>query len=163
MTVYELHRETMDDHWEVEALFDLCFAPGREALSSYKLRANVDPVSKLCLVARDNSGVLAGAVRHWPVRIEASRAILLGPIAVHPTRQGEGLGAYMIAESQRRALDLGWERMLLVGDSSYYGRFGFSRVDGIELPPPTNPERVLGFDLAVDAWKGICGRVAVDT
>ena len=90
--MYELHRETMDDHWEVEALFDLCFAPGREALSSYKLRANVDPVSKLCLVARDNSGVLAGAVRHWPVRIEASRAILLGPIAVHPTRPRRGFG-----------------------------------------------------------------------
>ena len=33
-----LAEETADDWWEVEALLDLCFAPGREALSSYRLR-----------------------------------------------------------------------------------------------------------------------------
>jgi len=30
----EIAIETDDDWWEVEALFDLSFAPGREALSS---------------------------------------------------------------------------------------------------------------------------------
>ena len=39
--MYELTRETPDDRWEVEALYDLCFAPGREALSSYRLREDV--------------------------------------------------------------------------------------------------------------------------
>ena len=37
-------REQPDDHWEVENLYDLCFAPGREALSSYRLREGVAPV-----------------------------------------------------------------------------------------------------------------------
>jgi hypothetical protein len=32
--VFSLNEETGDDWWEVEALYDLCFAPGREALSS---------------------------------------------------------------------------------------------------------------------------------
>ena len=32
--VLDLIPETKQDWWEVEALFDLCFAPGREALSS---------------------------------------------------------------------------------------------------------------------------------
>jgi predicted N-acetyltransferase YhbS len=45
--------EQKEDWWEVEALYDLCFAPGREALSSYRLREGVDPVAGLCLVARD--------------------------------------------------------------------------------------------------------------
>jgi hypothetical protein len=39
--VYELTREDPEDKWEVEALYDLCFAPGREALSSYRLRDGV--------------------------------------------------------------------------------------------------------------------------
>ncbi|MCT4683785.1 MAG: GNAT family N-acetyltransferase, partial [Roseicyclus sp.] len=36
--MYRLDRETSQDRWEVEALYDLCFAPGRTALSSYRLR-----------------------------------------------------------------------------------------------------------------------------
>ncbi|MFT6272883.1 MAG: putative N-acetyltransferase YhbS, partial [Dinoroseobacter sp.] len=40
----ELSCETDEDRWEVEALYDLCFAPGREALSSYRLREGVPRV-----------------------------------------------------------------------------------------------------------------------
>ena len=88
--------EVPADHWEVEALYDTCFAPGREALSSYRLRDGVPPVAGLNHVARDSGGILAGAIRYWPVRIGAAEALLLGPVAVHPTRQGEGLGAGLI-------------------------------------------------------------------
>ena len=67
--VYQLEEEIEDDWWEVEALYDLCFAPGREALSSYRLRDGIPPVAELCLVARDRDGSLAGAIRNWPVRV----------------------------------------------------------------------------------------------
>ncbi len=156
-----LARETGQDRWEVEALFDLCFAPGREALSSYRLRDGVAPVAELCLVARED-GVLIGAIRYWPVRVGAGRALLLGPIAVHPTHQGEGLGGWLIDESLKRARKLGWKRVLLVGDAPYYGRFGFARLRGVEMPPPTNPARVLGLALEPGAWEGIAGAVRRD-
>lgn len=155
----ELEPERPDDLWEVEALFDLCFGPGREALSSYRLRDGVPPVASLCLVARED-GIIAGAIRHWPIRVGTARALLLGPVAVHPTHQGEGLGAWLIRESAERARDLGWERVLLVGDAPYYGRFGFARLDAVEMPPPTNPERVLGLALRPGAWEGVAGPVA---
>jgi len=155
--MYELERETAADMWEVEALFDLCFAPGREALSSYRLRDGVDPVADLSLVARDEGGVLAGAVRYWPVLVGGARVLLLGPIAVHPTRQGEGLGALLVEESLARAD--GWERVMLVGDAPYYGKFGFSRLSGVEMPPPTNPDRVLGREIVAGGWDGVRGRV----
>ncbi len=153
-----LQREKPEDWWEVEALFDLCFAPGREALSSYRLRDGVAPVSELCLVARDSGGILAGAIRFWPVRVGRAPCLLLGPVAVHPTRQGEGLGGAMIADSLARAAGQ-WQRVLLVGDAPYYGRFGFVRLSGVEMPPPTNPERVLGLALEAGAWAGVQGRV----
>ena len=62
--MFTLTEETADDWWEVEALYDLCFAPGREALSSYRLRDGVAPVGDLCLVARDELGIIAGAIRY---------------------------------------------------------------------------------------------------
>ena len=155
--MYELLRETDADVWEVEALFDLCFAPGREALSSYRLRDGAEPVAELSLVARDDLGVLAGAVRYWPVRVGTAPALLLGPIAVHPTRQGEGLGALLVEESLERAT--GWERVMLVGDAPYYGRFGFTRLTGVDMPPPTNPDRVLGREIVKGGWANVAGRV----
>jgi predicted N-acetyltransferase YhbS len=160
--VIELKPETPEDWWEVEALYDLCFAPGREALSSYRLRDDVPPVATLCTVARDAYGSLAGAIRFWPVRVGGARALLVGPIAVHPTHQGEGLGGALILESLERAAAEGWTRAMLVGDAPYYGRFGFHRLEGVEMPPPTNPERVLGLDLAPGGWAGVTGRVTRD-
>ncbi|MBC7133485.1 MAG: N-acetyltransferase [Roseovarius sp.] len=155
----ELRQEEPADYWEVEALLDLCFAPGREALSSYRLRDGVAPVAPLCLLAREGDGTLGGAIRYWPVRVGGAEALLLGPVAVHPTHQGEGLGGWLIRESLARARALGWTRVMLVGDAPYYGRFGFARLDGVEMPPPTNPARVLGLALVPGAWEGIAGAV----
>ena len=154
-----LAQETADDWWEVEALYDLCFAPGREALSSYRLRDGIPPVAELCLLARDADGTLAGAIRNWPVRVGGKWALLLGPVAVHPTRQGEGLAALLIYRVIEIARASGWSRIILVGDAPYYGRFGFEKLEGVQMPPPTNPDRVLGLDLREGAWEGISGQV----
>ena len=157
--MYTLIKETAQDAFEVEALYDLCFAPGREALSSYRLRDNIPPVGDICLVARDADGVLAGAIRYWPVRIAGARTLLLGPVAVHPTRQGEGLAAVLIRDTLQIAASLGWERVMLVGDAPYYKRFGFVRLQDVIMPPPTNPDRVLGQALVPGAWDGVAGEV----
>ncbi len=157
--MYRLEEETDADWWEVEALYDLCFAPGRTALSSYRLRDGVARVAELCLVLRDGEGTLAAVIRYWPVLVGGRRVLLLGPVAVHPTRQGEGLGGLLIHESLAEARKLGWERVLLVGDAPYYSRFGFWKIDGVEMPPPTNPDRVLALELQPGAWDGVRGKV----
>jgi len=154
-----LMQEAEDDWWEVEALFDLCFAPGREALSSYRLRDGVPPIANLCVVARDDDGTLAGAIRNWPVRVGGKWSLLLGPVAVHPTHQGEGLGAALMFRVLETAKEGKWSRVMLVGDLPYYSRFGFRKLEGVIMPPPTNPERVLGLPLRSGAWAGVKGRV----
>lgn len=161
--MFRILRETPADWAEVEFLLDLAFAPGRTALSSYRLRDGVAPVGDLCLVARDDYDAIGGAIRYWPVRVgeAGAEALLLGPVAVHPTRQGEGLGALLVAESLERAAELGWSRVILVGDEPYYGRFGFTRAAALALdfPPPTNPDRLLARALAPDAFAGVSGMV----
>lgn len=160
--MFTLSPETKEDWWEVEALYDLCFAPGRTALSSYRLREDISPVASLSRVARDGEGILGGAIRYWPVRVSGQRVLLLGPVAVHPTAQGEGLGGALIRDSLDQAQHEGWARVLLVGDAPYYRRFGFNRLNGVEMPPPTNPDRVLGLELEPGAWDGVTGLVERD-
>lgn len=157
--MYNLRPERAEDYWEIEALYDLCFAPGREALSSYRLRDGVPPVIELSLVARDAELILAGAIRFWPILVGDAPALLLGPIAVHPTRQGEGLGAALIRDALDLARTAGWSRVMLVGDAPYYGRLGFVPLTDVEMPPPTNPARVLGQNLRPGGWDGIVGTV----
>lgn len=158
--MFRLSLETKDDEYEVEYLFDLAFAPGREALSSYRLRDGVPPVAAFSLVARDATEGIAGAIRYWPVRVgeAGSKALLLGPVAVHPTHQGEGLGASLIWESLERARQAGWKRVILIGDEPYYKRFGFRRA-ALTFPPPTNPDRLLAMALCDGGLAGVAGLV----
>ncbi len=159
--MFRLSPETAEDEPEVEYLFDTCFAPGREALSSYRLRDGVAPISSLSLVARDRSEGIAGAIRYWPVLVGETghETLLLGPVAVHPTHQGEGLGASLIWDSLARAKLAGWRRVILVGDRAYYGRFGFAQGRGLRFPPPTNPARLLALALVGGGLDGVLGMV----
>lgn len=161
--MFRILPERPEDRDEVERLLDTAFAPGRTALSSYRLRDGVAPVAALCRIARDDYDAVAGCIRFWPIRIgEAGHpALLLGPVAVHPTRQGEGLGAILIDDALERARDLGWTRVVLVGDEPYYRRFGFTRATAANLafPPPTNPDRLLARALAPGAFDGVSGMV----
>ena len=159
--MFRLSPETAEDAQEVEYLFDLAFGPGREGLSSYRLREGVAPVAGLSLVARDAAEGIAGAIRYWPIRIgaPARRGLLLGPVAVHPVHQGEGLGGSLIWESLEQAKRDGWKRVLLVGDLPYYRRFGFTRAEGLEFPPPINPERLLALALSPGGLDGLAGPV----
>lgn len=161
--MFRILREAPRDWDEVEALLDTAFAPGRSALSSYRLREGVPPIPELSLLARDDYDAVAGAIRYWPVRVgpAGDAALLLGPVAVHPTRQGEGLGAILISESLDRAMHLGWHRVILVGDEPYYRRFGFTRNEAraLDYPPPTNPDRLLARALVPGAFDGVEGMV----
>lgn len=161
--MFRLMPEKPNDGPEVEWLLDLAFAPGRGALSSYQLRQGVDPIAELNTVARDEYDVLAGCIRYWPVQIGENQdpALLLGPVAVHPTRQGEGLGALLIIETLDIASELGWVRVLLIGDAPYYRRFGFQKelTKKLDFPPPYNPERLLGRELVTGAFESCSGMV----
>ena len=69
------------------------------------------------------------------------------------------MGGFLIHEGIEAGRAKGWDRVMLVGDAPYYSRFGFARLEGVEMPPPTNPDRVLGLDLTTGAWHGVSGSV----
>lgn len=148
--MYDILDETEDDKPAIEALLDVAFGGGRFSLPAYRLRHEVAPLTDLCVVARDKQGLLAGTLRFWPVVVGTaiSPTLLLGPIAVHPVRQGEGVGSSLIAEGLERAKRHGWDDVLLIGDLPYYVRFGFQRCTEIVMPSPTDPNRVLCYRLS---------------
>jgi putative acetyltransferase len=88
--------------------------------------ADYDP--ELALVA-EVEGEVAGHGFFYPFRVlvggQELRAVALGPIAVDPRYQRQGIGAALMGEGHRRAARKGYVFSFLLGHPSYYPRFGY--------------------------------------
>ncbi len=138
---------------EAEALLDAAFGLDRRTKASYRLREGSQPVEGLSFTARERgSGRLVGTISFWPLRTfpEGVPALLLGPLAVHPDVQRQGLGAALIGHGLMAAARQGHGLVFLVGDAPYYARFGFAPVrpfGRLLLPGPFDPGRLLCREL----------------
>ena len=142
-------------------LLDRTFGFDRTRRTVYRLRSGLDPVADLCFSAVSEDGSLLGSIRYWPVVVEETPAILLGPLAVEPAQQGRGIGKRLVAHSLVTAAGLGHGICLVVGDPAYYRVFGFSSAAaaGLSLPGPVEPERFQVKALITGALEGVEGVV----
>ena len=153
--------EAKNDHIEVERLLDLVFTPRRTLLSSYQLRNSANKVNNLSYVIKDHSKKDVGSIRFWNIQVDShsSRGLLLGPLAVHPIYQREGLGEKLVSNSIEKAHSENWNWIVLVGDLSYYSKFGFSKdaTRGISIGSGFDNSRLLGLDINGEFLKAAVG------
>ena len=144
-----------------ERLLDDAFGIERRAKTSERLREGRLPAEGLALIAAVD-GDVAGTVRLWHVRAGGCDALLLGPLAVSDAYRSLGLGTALMHAAIGRARDAGHKAILLVGDATYYARFGFSpdRTRRLDLPGPVARERFLALELAAGALANARGPVA---
>ncbi len=148
-----------NDAAAIENLLDLAFGADRFEKSSYLLRQGVEPIRALSLVLRRGAH-LCGTIRFWPVTVgDGARALLLGPLGVHPEYQGHGGGQILMQAGLSKARELGHELVFLVGDLAYYNRAGFARVPAgqVTMAGKFEPERLLYTELAEAALEGVNG------
>jgi predicted N-acetyltransferase YhbS len=144
-----------------ERLLDRAMGPDRVLKPSERLREGRLPARGLALVARDGETVI-GSVRLWHIHAGEHRpALLLGPLAVDPAYQGDGIGSALMTASVGRAAALGHGAILLVGEAPYYARFGFSAdlTRKLKMPAPVLRRRFLGLELERGALAGASGKV----
>jgi predicted N-acetyltransferase YhbS len=145
-----------------ERLLDRAFGVKRLRKTSERLRDGRLPAAGLAFAARDEAGRLVGTVRLWNIIAgSAGPALLLGPLAVDTKHRGQGHGAALMRHALAEAQRLGHATVLLVGDESYYSRFGFRQAlaQNLHLPGPFERHRLLGLELtaaALDGAEGLC-------
>lgn len=143
--------EKPDDAVSIRQVVRLAFAQaahssGTESIIVDKLRENGALV--LSLVAADGDRI-EGHVAVSPVFVSDApgRWVGLGPVSVHPLRQGHGIGSALIEEALKHARKSGASGCVVLGEPEYYHRFGF-RYDPAAMyrnvPPPYF--QVLSFD-----------------
>jgi predicted N-acetyltransferase YhbS len=92
-------------------------------------------IPELSIVA-ESEGVVVGYVITTRATIGGQPSLGLGPIAVSPDRQGQGIGSALMRATIDRATALGESTIVLLGDPAYYERFGFVRADVLGIEPP---------------------------
>jgi len=132
-----------------EALLDLSFGFDRHMKTSERLREGRLPA--FAYSALDGDDAFVGTVRLWPVADECGQGtLLLGPLAVDKTCQGQRIGDRLMRHALTQAALAGHGSVLLVGDLAYYERFGFARglLESVTLPGPLERHRFLGLEFA---------------
>jgi len=65
---------------------------------------------------------------------ERANAALLGPLAVTPARQGQGIGSALVRAGLRQLKDKDVHFVCVLGDPAFYGRLGFLPESSIRPP-----------------------------
>ena len=93
----------------------------------------------LSLVAVDGEDVI-GHIAFSPVTIDGKDGgwFGLGPVSVHPDRQGVGIGGALIRQGVDQLRAQGAAGCVLLGEPTYYRRFGFENDNSLryEDAPP---------------------------
>ena len=123
MADFLMRLETACDREGVEELLLAAFPTSLELRLVRQLREDGDVV--FSLVAVETAGVI-GHVLFSRLRTPTA-ALALGPVAVAANRRRRGVAAALIEAGLERARAEGWVAVVVVGDPSYYPRFGFSQ------------------------------------
>lgn len=138
----------------IEDLLDASFGPDRRARTAYRIREGAGWLEGLSFAALDDDDYLAGSIQLWPVALidadgRKHPLIMVGPVAVVPSKQGEGFGTALMGAALG-ALDASAGKtpalpQVMIGDPEYYGRWDFSAAHtaGWHCPGPYDPARLL--------------------
>jgi predicted N-acetyltransferase YhbS len=157
---FAIREERASDMAAREALLDASFGANRHLRTCQRLRDGRAPAQGLAFIAVRN-GRLVGTVRLWRVDAGGAPALVLGPLAVDPSCRSLGIGAALIRHALIAATARGHGAVILLGDASYYARFGFSaeKATNLSLSGPFERERLLGLELREGALDGARGLI----
>ncbi len=131
-----IRRERADDRPEIFAVVSDAFAGGAEIQLLRGLFAAREYIPELSLVAESEQGTILGytiATRAW---VGESRSLGLGPLAVQPGYQNQGVGSALMAATIAGANELGESTLVLLGSFDYFPRFGFVPADSLGISSP---------------------------
>jgi putative acetyltransferase len=139
-----VRREQPTDVAAVRAVVGAAFArpgtgePPVEVRLLDQLRADDGWIPALSLVAVDTPDGVIGHVVCTRADVGGRPVLGLGPLAVPPDRQRQGVGTALMYAVLGAAEALYEPLVVLLGDPAYYGRFGFAAAAryGIEPPEP---------------------------
>ena len=156
-----IRARTADDDNAVWQLNRAVFPTAAEAGLVERLNAEADPL--VSLIAEDG-GSLVGHILFSPVSLAADTGLFamgLGPMAVLPERQRQGIGSALLEAGLDACRELGCRAVFVLGHADYYPRFGFVPASryGIESQYEVPDEVFMALELEPGALAGKAGNM----
>lgn len=154
--------ETPADQDAVRRVNQIAFGTDNEAKLIDALRENADPY--LSFVAIENDQIV-GHIFFSPVSIESESTMFtamgLGPMAVLPDYQRQGIGSTLVEAGLNECRRIGHYIVVVVGHADYYPRFGFTpaRGKGLQCEYDVPDDVFMVAELSPEALNGRQGRV----
>lgn len=126
-----IRSERAGDYDAVRRLNQSAFGRPAEGALVDALRPAADPGISLVAIDRDE---VVGHIFFSPVSVitegEPFSAMGLGPMAVDPSRQNQGVGSMLVREGLRRCREMGQDAVVVLGHTWFYPQFGFVPASG---------------------------------
>ncbi len=168
-----IRQEAPDDHKLVfhlieQAFLDLAYSDQREQYLVERLRASSSFIPQLSLVAIiDNS--LVGYICLSKIEIAGpigeNVSLAMAPVAVHPDFQRKGIGSQLITQAHKKAKELGYKSVVVIGHQDYYPKFGYQLASkfAICFPFDVPQENCFCIELVHGGLAGVQGEVVYDS
>lgn len=152
--------EQPSDHPAIRSLLEAAFGRSAEANLVDALRAS--GMLLVSLVATSGSTVI-GHIAFSPVTLDNQTVPILGlaPLSVHPSHQRQGAGSLLAFAGLNACRDLGASATVVLGDPSYYSRFGFSPASsfGLRSEYDVPPEAFQAIELQPASLSSLSGLI----
>ncbi|MFD2706791.1 GNAT family N-acetyltransferase [Salibacterium lacus] len=157
-----IRQETLADYNATETLVkrafgDETYSDPTEHVLVENLRESEAFIPELSLVALDSGKHIVGHILLSRITIEdngsAVDSLALAPVSVAPERQNQGIGTQLMRDALRRARELGFSSVVVLGHPEYYAKFGFERANhwDIQAPFEVPPEAFMVLELTEHA------------
>lgn len=140
------------------------FTDHREQFLVQRLRKLTAFVPGLSLIA-EHENVIIGHILLTKIKIKNGRdeltSLALAPVTVLPEYQKQGIGGMLIEHAHKRAAEMGFESIILLGHADYYPRFGYKKASefGIKIPFDAPDEYCMAIELTKNGLTGVSGTV----
>jgi len=158
-----IKEEQASDYQRVYEVNRLAFQQEDESRLIEKIRAGQNYVPRLSLVAEIDDKIV-GHILFSKLKIISDdltyESLALAPMAVIPGYQKMRIGSRLVEDGLKRAEELGFKSVIVLGHPEYYPRFGFSKASkwGIKCPFEVPDEAFMAIELndrALDGKSGI--------
>ena len=152
--------ERPDDAMAISQLHTATFERQAEANLVENLRQ--EAIEAISLVA-ERAEELVGHILFTPVALtkqgEKLSGLGLGPMAVMPSLQRQGIGTLLLGEGLKECRARGCRFVVVLGHPEYYPRFGFSpaHLQGLCCEFPVPPEAFMLLELSPGALRDHAG------
>ncbi|MBY0596379.1 GNAT family N-acetyltransferase [Bacillus bingmayongensis] len=146
-----------------QAFLNEAFSDQKEHKLVNRIRKSDAFIPELSLVAVDKE--IIGHVLLFKVKIvdgdKSVDSLALAPVSVAPEYQKKGIGSLLISNVLRKAKELGYHSVIVLGHKDYYPKFGFKLASlwNIRAPFDVPDEVFMAMELTGNALQNVQGIV----